>query len=154
MKAGSALTHPLPPAQMSPQESTSQSTSEPREPGLSAEVTHDILQEMEQLRERVSELQARLDDEASDKQRRAVRKPFAVQLRFIMDFDVATGQALDLSDTGIAVRVSDPMPFALRYAENGEQITRFAKLVYAANDNDGTHRLGFEFIEEDPRTSF
>ncbi len=140
---------------MSAPESTPETANEPQQnTAAEADTTQHLLEEMERLRERVAELQERLDGDPGETQRRAIRRPFAVQLRFIMDFDIATGQALDLSDTGMAINVEEPMPFALRYEDQGELVTKYANLVYAASEPGGGHRLGFEFAEPDPTQRF
>ena len=135
---------------MLPENEPQESSPTERSGSPAAPSAEGLIEEMERLRRRLMELQEQLDGQATDTRRGQPREPLSVELRFLTDFDIDSAEGVDLSASGIGLRLDEPIPFVLRFATDGELVLRHAELVHAAARPEGGQRLGFRFTNRDP----
>ena len=114
----------------------------------------DLERELRNLRFRMQELEARREDLDSIEERSSPRRPEAVRVQFVPEFQQLRAQGIDRSDDGVQIQLSSALRFNLQLKEDSDHVRRCAELVWARRQEDGSIRLGFNFVESHPRSAF
>lgn len=94
------------------------------------------------------EAKSQLKNMAHDHKRRAERSEFHTGIEFIFDLDVAEARGVDISETGVAFEIVEPLAVELRFFQGGELHHFKANLVRTQKKDDGSFLLGLEFKGE------
>lgn len=107
----------------------------------------------EELIAEISELRRRLAKDrppADSSQPRSERKPLLTSIELIPDFDVLEAQGINLSKSGIAFAIDQPLWFEMRFKHQGVLRHHRARLVWLKDEGGSHSRLGLELIDFDP----
>jgi len=104
-----------------------------------------LINELNELRQRVSDLEDQLEDEG--KPQRSERNEFSTSIQFIGDFGLVNAKGLDLSDGGIGFEIEEDIPFDMEFEYEGQTHQHRANLVWMRRLPNGCSRFGFQFIE-------
>ncbi len=110
--------------------------------------------ELSSLRFRLHELEARREDLDSIDERSSPRRPESVRVQFVSEFGQLEAAGIDRSDEGVQIQLPRAMRFTLQLEEDADHVRRCAELVWARRQEDGSMRLGFQFVESHPRSAF
>jgi hypothetical protein len=85
----------------------------------------------------------------SDAPPRAVRRQVTMKVDFIVDADIIPAESVNLSESGIAFRTSEPIRVWMRLGEDQDVIPRDqpAELVWAQKDPEGGTTYGLQFVD-------
>jgi hypothetical protein len=94
--------------------------------------------------------------EAKKAERRvsAARREFDAELEFIGDFDIISAKGINISKTGIAFMVNEPLEFDMKIEVPGGFRQHRGRLVWVQSDDDGGTRLGLQFVELEEKEGF
>jgi hypothetical protein len=85
-----------------------------------------------------------LGDETKTDRRQSERHDIDAEIEFIVDTDVIRAGAVDISDKGIALDLSDGLPILLQIRLDGEYFRRRGTLVRVSRKAD-KYRVAVEF---------
>jgi len=123
---------------------------------IDARLKAEILTELTGLRHKVRALEERLSLVEEERENiddsvktRARRKPMQASIEFIGDFDLLEAEGVDISETGICFELPRPLPFDMQFMQNGELISRRARLIWVKQLDGERTRLGLRFVTAD-----
>jgi len=76
------------------------------------------------------------------------RKPIKADIEFIGVFDLLKAKAVNVSEGGISLKISDNLPFEMHYTINGKTVIRTAHLIWLKHTENGGYNFGFKFVNE------
>ena len=85
---------------------------------------------------------------------RETRRPIKADIEFIGGFDLIKAKAINVSEGGISLKISDNLPFEMRYKLKGKTVSRIAPLVWLKDTEKGGYSFGFKFVHGETLPSF
>ena len=82
------------------------------------------------------------------------RKTIKADIEFIGGFDLIKAKAINVSEGGISLKISDNLPFEMRYKLKGKTVSRIAHLVWLKDTEKGGYSFGFKFVHGETLPSF
>ena len=74
-----------------------------------------------------------MDNAVGVDKRQSERKDFNTKIEFIVDADLLSAKSVNISDTGIRFKSSEPVKVTLRFTADGENQIKSARLIWAAS---------------------
>ncbi len=115
-----------------------------------------VLQQMDDLRKRLGQLEADLEllNEDADQgwdllNPREKRPDYDGDLTLGGDFAEVEAHGVDLSEGGVCFEVQEDLTFVLFLKVDDEDVERRASLAWSRRMADGRTRLGFKFVGDD-----
>ena len=85
---------------------------------------------------------------------RETRRPIKADIEFIGVFDLIKAIAVNVSDGGISLKISDNLPFEMHYKLDGKTVSRTAHLIWLKHTENGGYNFGFKFVNEEILPAF
>ena len=82
------------------------------------------------------------------------RKTIKADIEFIGVFDLVKAQAINVSEGGISLKISNNLPFEMRYKLKKKIISRTAHLVWVKHTENGGYNFGFKFVKGESFPNF
>ncbi len=82
------------------------------------------------------------------------RLPIKADIEFIGVFDLVKAQAINVSEGGISLKISNNLPFEMRYKLKKKIISRTAHLVWVKHTENGGYNFGFKFVKGESFPNF
>lgn len=114
-----------------------------------------LIEELEALRGRLKEMEAKESDCSPDKgytfpmaADRPTRRNIRTHIEFIADFDVIEATGINISDGGICFETGEDLPFEMRFDLDGNIHYHRAHLVWLERVPEGGYRFGLMFVRQ------
>lgn len=121
----------------------------------------ELIAELNELRKSIKTLQVKNKRAAGNKKApvkkekpREPRRPIKADIEFIGAFDLIRAEAVNLSDGGISLKISNNLPFEMRYELEGKTVSRTAHLIWLKHTDCGGYHFGFKFVKGETFPSF
>lgn len=111
----------------------------------------ELLNELENLRQRVEQLEGELDLSTGRSHRTQAREQLEnAKIQFISQFEIVDAKGVDLSQGGICFDVAEPLYFHMRVDGPEGRLDSQARLAWIRDTTGGGCRMGFQFVERTP----
>ncbi len=104
-----------------------------------------LIQELTKLEKRLQEIEPK---EKVPQVPRSPREPLKTEIEFIFDVDVVVASGLDISETGVAFLVDEPLPVEMRFEHKGVKHHLKARLVRTQRLPERGFLMGLELQGE------
>ncbi len=74
------------------------------------------------------------------------REQYNVDIEFFVDADIIVAKTIDISKSGLQLKVDEPLKIAMRMEVEGDLCEYEAQLIWAKRKPDGTMSYGFEYV--------
>jgi hypothetical protein len=108
-----------------------------------------LIEELEQLRARLADLEKQWAPVDRPVQRRAQRNELATTIHFVGDFGLLQAQGVDLSENGVCFETAEEIPFDMEFEYQGKLHQHRAQLVWMRLLPNGRSRFGFRFVSSE-----
>ena len=112
-----------------------------------------LIDELETLRRRVTELESKTDVSATKAENnskqwiaRSPRVELYVDIEFMGDFDIVQAKGINLSEGGICFEIAEALPFEIQFALEGKIRKHRAHLIWMKRMPEGGYRFGLKFV--------
>jgi hypothetical protein len=80
---------------------------------------------------------------------REERAGISSNVELIGDFTALEAEGVDISRGGLCLEVGDPIPFDIKLNTEGQEHVYRGNMAWMKSLEDGSYRLGFEFVRSD-----
>jgi hypothetical protein len=75
------------------------------------------------------------------------RLPIKADIELIGVFDLVKAKAINVSEGGISLKISNNLPFEMRYKLEEKTVSRTAHLIWVKHTQNGGYNFGFKFVK-------